>query len=75
MAKPYILTRVWDWDSENDTWKEAELARSKTLAGIRAYCRLHKVPKRTGEYRIEKETVELIDGWYPTYDSELIEEL
>ena len=74
-AKPFVLSRIWDWDSEKDTWKEEVIARSKTLNGIKAFCRLNKIPTRTGEYRIEKETVEFIDGWYPTYDTEFIEEL
>lgn len=73
--KPFVLTRFWDWDSEADTWKEAEIARGKTLKGLKAFCRLNKIPTGTGEYRIERETVELVEGWYPTYDTEIIEEL
>lgn len=74
-ARPFVLRRVWNWDSEKDTWDEAEIARSKTKAGIKAYVRLHKIPSRTGEYRIEQDSVEFTDGWFPHFDSELIEEL
>jgi hypothetical protein len=76
ISKPFVLKRIWDWDSEKETWKEDEIARSKSLNGIKAFCRLNKIPNGTGEYRIEKEWIEeFIEGWYPSFDEELVEEL
>lgn len=73
-AKPYKLERVWDWDSEKDTWKEDTICRSSSINGIKSFARLNNIPKGTGEYRIIHETIEFFDGFYPSYEEELIEE-
>jgi protease II len=73
--KPYYLHR---WSMGEDGEYETEIiARSKTVAGIKSFFRLHKLNQdKEHNYAIYREFIEeFIEGWYPSYNEEFIEEL
>lgn len=79
-AKPYKLVK-WNFkerenlDDELEFDVEEDVARSATLRGIKAYVRLHKLDPAFN-YVIKREFIEeFIEGWYPSYDEETIEEI
>ena len=79
-AKPFKLVK-WNLKERKNDWDDLEfdveevIARSKSVNGIRAYARLHKLDP-SFNYTIYKETIEeFIEGWCPSYSEESVEDL
>lgn len=74
--KPYYLHR-WAMGDDGEYSTDEIIARSKTVAGIKSFFRLHKLSEdKECNYAIYREyIVEFVEDWYPAYDHELVEEL